>query len=188
MGLKLCKKYSPLWSSDANYFIITGGRGSSKSFTVADFIENLTFEIGHTILFTRFTMTAANISVIPEFEEKIDLENHNGLFNINKTDITNNQTDSTILFRGLKTSSGNQTANLKSIQNVTTWVLDEAEELVNEDTFDKIDNSVRKKGIQNRVIILLNPCTKEHFLYRKFFEDIGVTDCNGRAFTGKYGK
>jgi phage terminase large subunit len=168
MGLAICKKYQPLWTSDANYFILTGGRGSAKSFAVSDFIENLTFESGHTILFTRYTLTAASISVIPEFREKIELEEHEPYFNINLSDIENIRSGSIILFRGIKTSSGNQTANLKSIQNVTTWVLDEAEELQDETTFDKIDESIRKKGIQNRVIIILNPCTKEHFIYKRF--------------------
>jgi len=174
MGLEICKKYQPLWTSTANYFILTGGRGSAKSFAVADFIENLTFESGHTILFTRYTLTAASISVIPEFQEKIEMENHEPYFKVNQSDIENIKSGSAILFRGIKTSSGNQTANLKSIQNVTTWVLDEAEELLDENTFDKIDESIRKKGIQNRVIIILNPCTKEHFIYKRFFEQMGV--------------
>ena len=34
--------------------------------------------------------------------------------------------------RGLQSSSGDNTANLKSIQGVTCWVLDEAEELTDE--------------------------------------------------------
>jgi len=174
--IKIHSKLKPLWSSKANYFIVTGGRGSGKSFGVADFIENLTFEKGHTILFTRYTLVSAHISIIPEFEEKITLENHEGCFNTTKTEITNHLTDSAILFRGIRTGSGNQTANLKSIQNVTTWIVDEAEELDNEETFDKIDESVRKKGIHNRVIIILNPATKEHWIYKRFFEEMGVKE------------
>ncbi|MDH3381656.1 MAG: PBSX family phage terminase large subunit [Flavobacteriaceae bacterium] len=174
--IKLNAKYKPLWSSDSSLFIITGGRGSAKSFHVSDFCENLTFEQGHTILFTRYTLTSAHISIIPEFEEKIELEGHIPFFNINKTEIVNNRTQSNILFRGIRTGSGTQTANLKSIQNLTTWVLDEAEELTDENIFDKINESVRKKGIHNRVILVLNPPTKEHFIYKRFFQDCGVVD------------
>ena len=170
----MSKKYRPLWSSDANYFILTGGRGSGKSFAVADFLENLTFEKGHTILFTRYTLTSAHISIIPEFVEKIEIEQHIQHFKINQQDIENVRTGSTILFRGIKTGSGNQTASLKSIQNVTTWVLDEAEELIDESIFDKIDESVRQVGTHNRVIIILNPTTKEHWIYKRFFEQMGV--------------
>jgi phage terminase large subunit len=62
------------------------------------------------------------------------------------------------------------------LQGVTTWVLDEAEELIDEDIFDKIDLSIRHKTKQNRVILILNPATKEHFIYQKFFEQKGIQD------------
>lgn len=115
-------------------------------------------------------MTSAHISVIPEFTEKIELMGYEHYFNVNKTEITNLATGNEILFRGIKTSSGNNTANLKSLQGVTTWILDEAEELQDEDVFDKIDLSVRKKGVQNRVIMILNPTTTEHWIHKRFFE------------------
>ena len=78
-------------------------------------------------------------------------------------------TGSSIIFKGIKTSAGNQTAALKSLQGITTFVLDEAEELINEDDFDKIDQSVRAKNKPNRVILILNPTTKEHWIYQRFF-------------------
>ena len=95
-------------------------------------------------------------------------------FVITKDEIININTGSKIIFKGIKTSSGTQTANLKSLQGVTTWVLDEAEELTDEDVFDKIDLSIRHKTKQNRVILILNPTTKEHFIYNKFFESKGI--------------
>jgi phage terminase large subunit len=95
-------------------------------------------------------------------------------FVITKDEIINKNTNSKIIFKGIKTSSGTQTANLKSLQGVTTWVLDEAEELTDEDVFDKIDLSIRHKTKQNRVILILNPTTKEHFIYNKFFESKGI--------------
>ena len=180
MPIKLNKKYKPLWTTDCPITVVTGGRGSGKSFAVGDFIENLTFQQGHSILFARYTMTAAHISVIPEFEEKIYLENHADHFLINKTDIQNKLTGSSIIFRGLKTSSGNQTAALKSIKGLTTWILDEAEELMEESTFDKIADSIRQKGMRNRIILVLNPSNKTHWIYKRFFEDRGVApDFNG---------
>ena len=59
---------------------------------------------------------------------------------------------------------------------MTTWVLDEAEELDDESTFDKIDLSVRQKGMQNRVILLLNPALRSHWIYERFFQRQGVQD------------
>lgn len=174
MGLDLNSKFKPLITSDCRYYIITGGRGSSKSFTTTTFGVGLTFEKEHRILFTRYTMSSAHLSIIPEFIEKTELMEVQNFFKINKTDIVNLSTGSGILFRGIKTSAGNQTANLKSLQGVTTWILDEAEELVDEETFDTIDLSVRHKSKQNRIILILNPTTKEHWIYKRFFEQKGV--------------
>lgn len=163
-----------LLGSDSRYFVITGGRGSGKSYSLNSFLLLLTYEVGHVILFTRYTLTSAHVSIIPEFIDKIETAGVSNEFKITKDEIINLRTGSKILFRGIKTSQGTQTANLKSLANVTTWVLDEAEELVDEDVFDKIDFSIRAKGIQNRVLLILNPATKEHFIYKRFFEQRGV--------------
>lgn len=173
MELKLNDKYLVL-DNPTRYFIITGGRGSSKSYSINTLLTLLTFEAGHKILFTRYTLRAASISIIPEFIEKLEVQNIEHNFHITKDEIINKQTGSKILFRGIKTSSGDQTANLKSIQGVTTFVLDEAEELTDESIFDKIDLSVRQKDKDNRVILILNPTTKENFIYKRWFEDRGV--------------
>jgi phage terminase large subunit len=166
---EICYKFKPLYTDKSRYFVLTGGRGSSKSYSVSDFIVRLLLEAGHTILFTRYTLTSAHISIIPEFVEKINLLGLAELFQITKTEITCTN-GSKIIFRGIQTSSGNQTANLKSIQGVTTWVLDEAEELTDESVFDKIDESIRVKALQNRVILILNPVTSAHWIFKRFFE------------------
>ena len=173
MEINLNEKYN-LLGSESRYFVITGGRGSGKSYSLNSFLLLLTYEVGHVILFTRYTLTSANVSIIPEFIDKIESADLTNDFYITKDEIINLKTGSKILFKGIKTSSGTQTANLKSLAGVTTWVLDEAEELTDEETFEKIDFSIRTKGIQNRVLLVLNPATKEHFIYKKFFEDKGI--------------
>ncbi len=172
--VEINKKYKVIGEVDSRYFIVTGGRGSGKSYSINLLLSLLTYEVGHIILFTRYTLRSATISIIPEFIEKLEALNITADFYITKDEIINKQTGSKILFRGIKTSSGDQTANLKSIQGVTTWVLDEAEELTDENTFDKIDLSVRQKDKDNRVILILNPTTKEHWIYKRFFEGKGI--------------
>jgi len=167
-------KYKPIQTSDARYYIVTGGRGSGKSYSINLLLLLLTFEAGHTILFTRFTLSSAYISIIPEFIDKIETLNLQDAFYITKDEIRNKLSGSKIIFKGIKTSSGDQTANLKSLTNVSTWVMDEAEELQDENIFDKIDLSVRNLNQKNRVILILNPVTKEHWIYNRFFEDKGV--------------
>jgi len=173
--ININNKYLVL-DNDTRYYICTGGRGSGKSFSIGLLLCILTLEPNHVILFTRYTLRSASISIIPEFLEKIELLGWQDRFYITKDEIINKTSGSRILFRGIKTSSGDQTANLKSLQGVTTWILDEAEELIDEETFDKIDLSVRSKGIQNRVIMIMNPSTKEHWIYQRFFEGKGVQE------------
>jgi len=169
------KKYQSLFESDSRFYVCTGGRGSSKSFSISLWCALiLLFEDNHTILFTRYTMSSAHISIIPEFVSKLELLGISYQFSITKDSIISKTTGSKILFRGLKTSNGDQTANLKSLNGVTTWILDEAEELVDEKIFDTIQLSVRSLLKQNRIILIMNPATKVHWIYKKFFEDTGV--------------
>ena len=174
--INIAPKYVPLFQDPSRYFIVVGGRGSGKSFAVAVFLLNLTFEEGTKALFTRYTMSAANTSIIPEFIEKIEMMGYNDLFRITKDEIINLHTGSSILFKGIRTSSGNQTAALKSLNNISVFCVDEAEELTDEATFDKIDFSVRTQNKQNRCILILNPTSKEQWIYKRFYETRGIPE------------
>ena len=170
--------YIPLYRDTKHPIIlITGGRGSGKSFGASTFINDLTFEYSkkyrkaHNILFTRYTMVSAGISIIPEVVDKINTDGLAKFFKQTKTDIVNKMTGARIMFRGIHTSSGNQTAKLKSIAGVTTFVCDEAEEWVNYDEFEKIFLSMRQKGLQIRAIIIMNPADSNHWVYEKYIKD-----------------
>ena len=169
-GLQLLDIYKPLFINPpaTRYFLVTGSRGSGKSYTLNLFLLNLTYEEGHVILFTRWTMVSAFISIIPEFIDKIELLNKEDDFEITQNEIVNKKTGSKILFKGIKTSSGVNTANLKSIANVTTLVIEESEEITDQDVFDRIDLSVRDKNKPNRVILVMNPSYKSHWIYKRW--------------------
>ena len=179
--IKTKEIYYPLYNDKEHFIIlITGGRGSGKSFAASSFIERLTFETGkdengqnvnHQILYTRYTMVAASISVIPEFMEKIEIDGTGKFFSDTKADVVNVSTNSRIMFRGIKSSSGNQTARLKSIHGLTTFVCDEAEEWTSPDDYERLMFSIRQKGIQNRIIIIMNPADSNHFIYQKYIKD-----------------
>jgi len=175
--------YEPLFDQSHNkrYIIVTGGRGSGKSFAVTTAIcADVWTYPNKRVLYSRYTMTAAEISILPEFIEKIELLGGSRHFDIRQRDIEHKTTGSDILFRGIKTSSGNQTAKLKSIQGITTFVLDEAEEMDSEKDFDTIDLSIRQQGVRNSIVLIMNPTTKEHWIYKRWFEGhIKYIDING---------
>ena len=169
-GIILNPVYKPILTSKKRYILITGGRGSSKSFSVSTIAEDLSFQENQVILFLRYTMSSAHLSIIPEFQEKIDAIGDSDFFDVKKTKIENIASGSPILFRGAKTSSGDQTANLKSIHGLSTLIIDEGEEFTDEKVFDKIDFSIRSKAVKNRIFIIMNPTTREHWTYKRWFE------------------
>ena len=176
--IRINDKFKPLFKQPKNvrYYIVVGGRGSGKSFGLGLFATLKTYEPDNRILYTRYTLTSAGISIIPEFVDKLELLNKESDFDITRQEITNKQTGTDIIFKGIKTSSGNQTASLKSIQGITVWILDEAEELVDEEIFNKIDLSIRSTKQQNIVVLVLNPSNKEHWIYKRFYERRDIPD------------
>ena len=84
--MEISHKYEPLFYNTTRYFIITGGRGSAKSFSVNVFLALMTYEVGHRVLFTRYTMASAHKSIIPELLEKIDLMQKHPDFDVNRNE------------------------------------------------------------------------------------------------------
>jgi predicted phage terminase large subunit-like protein len=171
MEIKVSSKYEALWTAKTRYILVTGGRGSGKSFGTELFLTDQSYNDYFKALVTRYTLTSAHDSIIPEFKDKIDLLRLHDDFNITKTDIQNKRTDNDIMFRGVKTSSGDQTAKLKSIEGVTHFIVEEAEEFTDEETFDTIDLSVRTKKAENRVILIMNPSSTNHWIYKRWIQN-----------------
>ena len=171
--IKTQEIYNPLYLllGKIMIFLVTGGRGSGKSFNASTAVQRFTYKKGHKILYTRYTMSSAEISVIPEFQEKIDADHHTRDFRTTSRKVVNRKTKSEVLFRGIKTSSGNQTAKLKSIHGITGFVVDEAEEWVSEEDFEKIALSMRELNAKNFIIIIMNPADSNHWVYKRFIEN-----------------
>ena len=126
--------YTPLLPGElpdgVRYVVVLGGRGSAKSFHTSAALLLHSKQDANTILYTRYTMTSANISIIPEFAEKIDMVG--GQYSVKQSEIINTDSGGRVLFRGIMQGSKNQTARLKSIPNIKLFALDEGEEMVNE--------------------------------------------------------
>lgn len=173
--MKLNKKFKPLFDlpKGVRYFVMTGGRLSQKSYAVSTAAVDLALK-NHRILYTRYTLTATEDSIIPEFTEKIDLLGFTDKFHSTKDRIESTFNKSKIVFKGIRTSSGNQTAKLKSLKDFSCFILDEAEEENDEDSFDKIDLSIRANDVPNVIMLILNPTVKSHWIYERFFLDKNV--------------
>jgi PBSX family phage terminase large subunit len=162
--------FKELFTTKKRYILLTGGRASSKSFNVTAFLCLLSYELKQRILFTRYTLTSAETSIIPEFRKKIEGLEVPHHFQVNNYEITNKITKSQILFSGIKASSGIQTAKLKGV-DATCWVNDECEEFTDEGLFDDIDLSIRTQDTQNRIILVMNPSNTDHWIYKRWIRD-----------------
>ena len=133
--------FNPDFHSEVDTVIITGGRYSLKSYTVSIFALVGLYNYGWNTLYTRFTNMSIIDSVKPEVSDKIELLGLHGKVSdtLNHVEYKNNR----ISFKGIKTGSKGQTANLKSLSGFNVFVNDEAEELPDFKTFKKIFYSIR---------------------------------------------
>lgn len=171
MQIAINKAYAALWRPKTRYILMTGGRGSAKSYSLALWAcDAISRHKDWRMLYTRYTLTAANISIIPEFQAKTELLGIDSDIEATKHYIKHKGTGSDIMFSGIKTSSGNQTARLKSIPKLNVFIVDEAEEFTDERAFDTIDESIRRNDAPNIVILVMNPQTVDHWIYGRWFE------------------
>lgn len=171
---KINEIHKPLYTSKKRYKYEKGGRGSGKSFVVTDYCLRMTYDNGRVILFMRYTMIAAAISIVPEFMAAMDRENATEDFKVTGNEIINKHTGSRIVFKGVKTSSLNQTANLKSIQGLTDVIYDEFEEHPDQDSFDKLDESIREVTAANNIVLVSNALHKKSWQFKQFWQPDGL--------------
>lgn len=180
LNINLNWKYAPLFDENcpARYYIVTGGRGSGKSYGVslAEGTRLISSYGARHTLYLRQTLVSAHISIIPEFWEKVELLGCRKFAERGKTEILYRPSGSKIMFRGIQTSRGSNEANLKSIKDVSKVIIDEAQEVVDKKVFERIDFSLRDTEARNRIVLSLNPTDKNHWIYDRFFKKRGVDD------------
>ena len=176
--LEFSEKFQPLFKllqgkyPDVDTVIMTGGRYSLKSYTVSIFANTALRWFDWNILYTRYTNSTIIDSIKPEVSDKIEMLGLEGVVNDTKTHIEykNNR----IAFKGIKPGAKAQTANLKSLSGFNCFVNDEAEELPDLKTFKKIFYSIRDAEKRNLSILILNPTTREHWIFQEYFEKKGL--------------
>lgn len=173
MKIKFSKKYQVLFEllqdkhPEVDIVILTGGRSSAKSFVVACLSLIGLVSKAWNVLYTRFTNTSIIDSIKPEVDDKIELLGYQNTVASTNTHIEHK--GNRIAFKGIKTGSKQQTANLKSLSGFNIFVVDEAEELPDYDTFEKVFLSIRSKDKRNLTLLLLNPASVHHWIFRHFF-------------------
>lgn len=178
------KEVQEYWNalSQIDTVLLYGGRDSGKSFAESVFIPTAVKKFNHRVLYTRYTMNSTDQSISEALTERIRLLNYENEFDFanNTYTLKNKEKKGKIFITGQKTSSLNQTAKLKSLEDFSIFVTDEAEEIKTFEEWDKIRKSIRAKDVQCLNMLVFNPPTREHWLFTEFFEDVGIKE----GFTG----
>lgn len=159
----------PLWAhqfatSTYLYNIAYGGRGSGKSYAIADILIIKALNKKETILCAREYHTNLGESVHTVLRLRIEAMGLLNFFTIKKTEIICNSTGSRFFFVGLRLNI----SGIKSIPNITQVWIEEADTLSLE-SWNVLMPTIRTEGAQ--IWITLNPKNKEDCLYKQFIAD-----------------
>lgn len=182
------KEFKPLHDPKPSTWLVLlmGGRGGKKTYTAA-----LAISYGATIQQRRFQILRdekAHIkeSILNDTLLRYDAANKegafDGMFQRLDTGIKNLYTNEMAVFtKGFRGSSNAQVANLKSVSNVDTGVIEEGQDIRSEDKFNTYADSLRKEG--STIWFILNTPDINHFIIKRYFNLRPVTTKEEPNFT-----
>lgn len=180
--------YKEFWNSKHRYLVCKGSRGSKKSCTAAlKIIYNMMkYPLANTLVVRRVfnTLRDSCFTQLKWAAERLQVL-HLWKFNLSPLSAEYIPTGQKIFFRGMD--------DPMSITSITVdkgylcWVwLEEAYQIEDEDSFNKVDLSIRGELPNNyykQFIITFNPWNEHHWLKKRFFD---VSDDNTLALTTTY--
>ncbi|HEY0772314.1 MAG TPA: PBSX family phage terminase large subunit [Sphingobacteriaceae bacterium] len=147
--------------SKARYIILTGGRGSAKSTTIARTLILRAYEKKQLILCAREYLAQLNHSVHQLLKDSIEEMGMSNEFRILQNEIICKRNGSRFFYAGLKMN----VEGLKSMTNIDHLWIEEAATL-SEESWRTILPTIRKEGSQ--IWVSMNPQNKEDCLYKQF--------------------
>ena len=149
LQIQVPNKLLPIFTSDKRYNVLYGGRGSAKSWTVAELLILKAYQSKRLILCTREIQQTVKDSVHKLLADTIDKFNLAAFFDVQRDQITGNN-GSKFIFKGLHRS----VAEIKSTEGITDCWIEEAQSVSNE-SLDVLIPTVRQEGSQ--FYITFNP-------------------------------
>lgn len=162
--------YRPLFATNSRYVILMGGRGAGRS-TVASQYANakLVAPEYFRCAIMRFILGDIRNSIYREITDRAEENEILKALKINESTMTIEHGANSINAVGFKKSSGDQKSKLKSLANYNCVIIEEADEIPEED-FMQLDDSLRTIKGDIKIILLLNPPAKTHWIIKRWFE------------------
>lgn len=174
-------KYKPLFTANARYIHLHGGRSRGGSHSGTNYYLHLVTQPeyfrGYLL---REVLNDVRGSLWQDFKDRVeecpDVDENDFHFNENSMTATYLPTGNTISSKGFKKSSSKSTAKLKSIAGATHVMIEEADE-VDELDFNQLDVSLRTvKSEKIQVIMIFNPPNKDHWIIRRWYNLIPFSE------------
>ena len=168
--------FTPLLERKTRYYILIGGRGAGRSTAVSQYIlSKLLAKDFFRCAIMREIASDIRSTVWQEFLDRVQEQNLENVLDIADSTMTAEYGINSIHAHGFRQSSGQHSAKLKSLANYNTVVIEEAKEVA-EPEFMQLDDSLRTVKGDIKVILLLNPPPKSHWIIKRWFDcvDSGV--------------
>ncbi len=159
MNITLNKKLKPFAVEQMRYKVAYGGRGSSKSWTIARILLLMAMAKPLRVLCTREIQDSIKDSVHKLLKDQIDLLELQG-FTV-QNDVIKHSNGSEFLFKGLYSNL----SKIKSFEGVDICWIEEAES-ISTASWEILDPTIRKTG--SEIWISFNPRYEDDIIYKTF--------------------
>lgn len=184
------KGYKEFWNNRKRFLVVKGSKGSKKSTTAAmRYIYNIMKYPQSNLLVLRRTFNTHRDSTFAEFKRAAARLNVAYKFKFKQApmEIVYKPTGQKIIFRGLE--DPDKLASVVVAVGYLCWVwIEEAFEIMNEESFDKLNLSIRgaipkELNLWKEICVTFNPWIANHWLKRRFFDK---TPANATVLTTTY--
>ena len=168
--------FAPLWEQPGRYYILLGGRGAGRSTAGSQYLlSRLLDKKFFRAAIMREIHSDIRSSIWQEFMDRVQEQRVEDVLDIGESMMTAEYGQNSIKAHGFRQSSGGHSAKLKSLANYNTVVIEEAEE-VGEREFMTLDDTLRTVKGDIKIVMMLNPPAKNHWIIQKWFDciDSGV--------------
>ena len=170
MKQKVNQVYKPLFLDKSRYVILMGGRGAGRSTVASQFaLANLVSDQFFRCAIMRYILGDIRNSIFREITDRIEESEIQDSVSINTSLMQMERGTNTINAVGFRKSSSDQRAKLKSLANYNCVIIEEADEIPEED-FMQLDDSLRTVKGDIKIILLLNPPAKTHWIIKRWFD------------------
>lgn len=170
MNQQVNSKYKPLFVDKARYFILMGGRGGGRSTVASQYaLSHLMGKEYFRCAIMRYILGDIRNSIYKEITDRAEENDIVGQLEINDSLMKIEHGQNSINAVGFKKSSGEQRAKLKSLASYNCVIVEEADEVQEED-FMQLDDSLRTVKGDIKIILLLNPPAKNHWIIKRWME------------------